>query len=201
MSAVPKPLLSPQEYLARERLADVRSEYYRGEMFVMAGGSPRHSLIKTNLTTALCSALKGRPCTAYDSDLRIRVAATGLYTYPDASVICGELQFDDEERDTVLNPTLLAEVLSDSTEAYDRGKKFDHYRQLPSLKEYLLVSQDCPKVERFARNPDGTWTLTIASGLDQSLDLPSIGVRLSLAEVFDKVDFSAEPAPTSQPKA
>jgi Uma2 family endonuclease len=197
MSAVPKRLLTPQEYLARERLADVRSEFYRGEMFVMAGGSPRHSLIKTNLTGELRNTLKGRPCTAYDSDLRIRVSATGLYTYPDASVICGELEFDDQKQDTVLNPTLLAEVLSESTEAYDRGKKFDHYRQLASLKEYLLVSQDCPKLEHFARNPDDTWTLTIVSGLDQSLDLPAIGVRLSLAEVFDKVDFSAEPASSS----
>ncbi len=188
MSAAPKPLLSPHEYLARERLADLRSEFYRGEMFAMAGGSPRHSLIKTNLLCALCNALKGRPCTAYDSDLRIRVSTTGLYTYPDASVICGELQFDDEHRDTVLNPTLLVEVLSESTEAYDRGKKFDHYRQLASLREYLLVSQDSPKLERFARNPDGTWTLTIVSGLDQSLDLSAIGVRLSLAEVYDKVD-------------
>jgi Uma2 family endonuclease len=192
MSAVPKPVLSPQEYLARERLADCRSEFYRGEMFAMAGGSPRHSLIKTNLVGELRNLLKGRSCTAYDSDLRILVSATGLYTYPDASVICGELQFDDDHRDTVLNPTLLAEVLSDSTEAYDRGKKFDHYRQLPSLREYLLVAQDSPRLERFARNPDGTWTLTIVSGMDQSLALPAIGVTLSLAEVYDKVDFAEE---------
>jgi Uma2 family endonuclease len=201
MSAPPKPLLSPQEYLARERKAAVRSEYYRGEMFVMAGGSPRHSRIKTNLTTTLCNALKGRPCTAYDSDRRIRVSATGLYTYPDASVLCGELQFDGEERDTVLNPTLLAEVLSESTEAYDRGKRFDHYRQLDSLKEYLLVSQDAPRLERLARNPDGTWTLTIVTGLDQSLELPSIGVKLSLAQVFDKVEFGAETGTSPEPSA
>jgi Uma2 family endonuclease len=198
MSAVPKPLLSPQEYLARERLADFRSEFYRGEIFAMAGGSPRHSLIKTNLVGELRNVLKGRPCTAYDSDLRVRVSATGLYTYPDASVICGKLEFDDEHQDTVLNPTLLAEVLSDSTEAYDRGKKFAHYRQVASLREYLLVAQDSPKLERFARNQDGTWTLTIANGLDQSLDLSSIGVRLSLAEVYDKVDFTPEPATSSE---
>jgi Uma2 family endonuclease len=191
--------LTPAEYLRIERAAEYRSEYLAGEMFAMAGGSPRHSLIKTNLLRELSAALKRRPCTAYDSDLRIRVSATGLYTYPDASVICGELQFDDEHRDTVLNPTLLAEVLSDSSEAYDRGKNFDHYRQLPSLQEYLLVSQDNPRLERFARNADGTWTLTIKSGLDQSLELPAIGVTLSLAEVFDKVDFTAEAAATSEP--
>jgi Uma2 family endonuclease len=194
MSAAGKTLLSPQEYLARERLADVRSEFYRGEILVMGGGSPRHSLIKTNLLCELRNALKGRPCTAYDSVLRIRVSATGLYTYPDASVICGELEFDDQQRDTVLNPTLLAEVLSESTEAYDRGKKFGHYRQLASLQEYLLVAQDSPRLERFARNPDGTWTLTVVSGMDQSLDLPAIGVRLSLAEVFDKVEFDDQEA-------
>ena len=201
MSTVSERLLSPQEYLARERLADFRSQFYRGEMFAMAGGSPRHSLIKTNLLRELSSGLKGRPCTAYNSDLRILVSATGLYTYPDASVICGELQFDDQHRDTVLNPALLAEVLSDSTEAYDRGKKFTHYRQIVSLQEYLLVSQDSPRLELFSRNPDGTWTLTIATGLDQSLDLPAIGVRLSLAEVYDKVDITSEPAPSPEAPA
>ena len=190
---------TPAEYLRIERAARVRSEYFAGEMFAMAGGSPRHSLIKTNQVGELRSVLKGRPCTAYDSDLRIRVAPTGLYTYPDASVICGPLEFDDEHRDTVLNPTLLAEVLSESTEAYDRGKKFDHYRQVPSLREYLLISQDTPKLERFARNADGTWTLTIVSGLDQSLELPSIGVTISLAEIYDKVDFAAPPAASPEP--
>src|SRR5438270_8317210 len=121
-------------------------------MFAMLGGTPRHSRIKTNLLVELGVRLKGHERAPYDSDLRIRVAATGLYTYPDASVICGELEFDDVQKDTVLNPTLLVEVLSDSTEAYDRGKKFDHYRKIPALKEYLLISQDCPKVERYARN-------------------------------------------------
>jgi len=140
----------------------------------------------------LRSALRGRPCTAYDSDLRIRVSASGLYTYADASVICGELQLDDQDPNTVLNPTLIAEVLSETTEAYDRGKKFDHYGKLPSLEEYLLVSQDSPRLERFSKNPNGTWTLTIASGLDRSLELPSIGVTLSLAEVYDKIDFTSE---------
>ena len=119
--------------------------------------------------------------------------------YPDASVICDPLQFDDQHRDTVLNPTLIAEVLSDSTEAYDRGKKFDHYRKLASLREYLLVAQDSPTLERFSRNPDGTWTLTIASGLEQSLQLAAIGVTLSLAEVYDKVDFPAAPEPVPEP--
>jgi len=187
------PLLTPAEYLRLERAATYRSEFFAGKMFAMAGGSPRHSLIKTNLVSELRSGLKGRPCTAFDSDLRVRVSATGLYTYPDASVICGELQFDDSERDTVLNPTLLAEVLSDSTEAYDRGKKFEHYRQVASLQEYLLVSQDTPRVELHSRNPDGSWTPTIAIGLVQTLVLPALGVKLSMAEIYDKVVFTAGP--------
>jgi Uma2 family endonuclease len=188
--------LTPAEYLRIERAAPYRSEYFAGEMFAMAGGSPRHSLITMNVGSELRNRLKGRPCTAYESNLRIRVSATGLYTYPGASVICGELEFDDERQDTVLNPTLIVEVLSDSTEAYDRGKKFGHYRQLESLREYLLVAQDRPYLERFLRNADNTWTLTVASGLDQSLELPSIGVTLPLSEVYDKVSFAAGPAPS-----
>ncbi len=195
MSTVPQPWISPEEYLARERVAQLRSEYYGGEIFAMAGGSPRHSLIGANTIAALNMALRGRPCAVYTNDLRIRVSATGLYTYPDASVICGKLEFDDEHRDTVLNPTLLVEVLSESTEAYDRGKKFRHYQRLPTLKDYVLISQEIPRVERFARNADGTWTLTAVEGLDQSIELPSIGVTLQLAEVYQRVDFAAGEPP------
>ncbi len=188
------PLLTPQEYLRIERAALYRSEYFAGEMFAMAGGSPKHSRLKTNVLSELNVRLKQRPCAAYDSDLRICVKATGLYTYPDASVICGELECDDEHQDTVLNPTVVVEVLSKSTEAYDRGKKFDHYRRLESLQEYLLVSQDGPTLEHFRRNTDGTWTLTVVEGLDRSLDLPVLGITLPLAEVYDKVDLSAQEA-------
>jgi Uma2 family endonuclease len=184
--------LSPSEYLAIERVASCRSEYLNGEMFAMAGGSPRHSLIKANLVRELGIALKGHPCTAYDSDLRIHIKASGLYTYADASVVCGALQLDDQDPETVLNPTLVAEVLSDSTEAYDRGRKFEYYRSLPSLKEYLLVRQDDPTLERFLKSADGSWPPTVVRGLDQSLHLPSIGVTLSLSEVFEKVEFPAE---------
>ena len=184
-------VLTPAEYLRIERAATYRSEYFRGEMFAMAGGSPKHSLIKMNIAGELRNRLKGRPCVAYDSDLRIK-CPTGLYTYPDASVICGKLEFDDEHKDTALNPTLLVEVLSKSTEAYDRGKKFNHYGQIKSLREYVLVSQDEPMIQRFLRNDDDTWTLTTVTGLEQSLRLLSIDVELPLAEVFDRVDFTAE---------
>ena len=191
---------APAEYLRRERAAEYRSEYYAGEIFAMAGGSPRHSLIKINIGAMLRDRLLKQPCTPYNSDLRIRVP-TGLYTYPDVSVICGELEFDDEFKDTILNPTVLVEVLSPTTEAYDRGKKFDHYRRIESLREYVLVSQDEPRVERFLRNDDGTWTLAIASGLTESITLPSIGVTLPLSEVFIKVDFTADEVAAPPPPA
>ena len=182
---------TPAEYLHLERAATYRSEYFRGEIFAMAGGSPQHSRIKTNVISQLNSQLKGQPCTTYDSDLRIK-CPTGLYTYPDASVICAELEFDDDQRDTVLNPTLLIEVLSKSTEAYDRGKKFDNYRSIPSLREYVLVSQDEPTIQRFLRNDDNTWTLTAVAGLDQTIPLRSIGIDLPLSEVYERVQFTIE---------
>jgi Uma2 family endonuclease len=199
MSAAPQRIskLTPEEYLAIERAAEFRSEYHAGEMFAMVGGSPRHSLIKTQVLATLTVRLRGRACTAYDSDLRIRVSATGLYTYPDASVICGPLEFDDQRRDTVLNPAVLVEVLSESTEAYDRGKKFNHYRRIESLKEYLLVSQDEPKIEHYLRSDDGSWKLTEAAGLEATLRLPSLEIALPLREVYDKVDFAEPNLPPS----
>lgn len=188
-----KSLISPAEYLQRERAAEHRSEYYAGEIFAMTGGSPQHSLIKLNVGSILRDKLLDRPCTPYDSDLRI-LTPSGLYTYPDVSVICGSLEFADNIRDTVVNPTLIVEVLSPSTEAYDRGKKFEHYRRILSLREYVLISQDTPRVERFSRNDDGTWTLAIANQLDQAIELTSLDVKLPLAEVFRKVDFADQVA-------
>ncbi len=181
--------LTPAEYLKIERAAEFRHEYFNGEMFAMFGGSPQHSLIKMNVGGELRDQLKGRPCTAFDSDLRIRVSPAGLYTYPDISVVCGELEFDDDQGDTVLNPVLLVEVLSDSTEAYDRGKKFEHYRRIASLREYVLISQKSPTIERYLRNPDETWTLTAVIGLDASIHLPTLDVTLPLVEVYDRVTF------------
>lgn len=182
--------IDPAEYLRRERVAEFRSEYFAGEVFAMAGGSFRQSLIKANVVRELGNSLKGRPCMACDSDLRVKVSATGLYTYPDASVICEPIEFDDDQRDTVLNPVLLVEVLSSSTEAYDRGKKFEHYRRISSFRDYLLISQDAPHVEHFHRNDDETWTLTDVNGIDAILELTSLGVRLHLREIYDKVNFA-----------
>jgi Uma2 family endonuclease len=189
MSTVPKRWLSPQEYLAQERLADFRSEYYRGETFAMAGGSPRHSLIKANTVAELRRAVRGGPCRVYDSDLKILVSANGLFTYPDASVICGKVELSALDDRTATNPAVLAEVLSESSEAYDRGKKFDLFSQIPSLRHYLLISQDSPAVEVRSRNVDGGWTPNAVSGLDAALDLQAIGVTISLAEIYLGVEF------------
>jgi len=185
-------VIDPAEYLRQERLAEFRSEYFAGEIFAMAGGSFRQSLIKLNVGAEFRSALKGKPCMACDSDLRIKVSATGLYTYPDASVICEPVEFEDEHRDTVLNPVLLVEVLSPSTEAYDRGKKFEHYRRISSLRDYLLISQDAPHIEHFHRNENQTWTLTDINGMEAKVDIASLGISVQLREVYDKVDFTSE---------
>jgi Uma2 family endonuclease len=191
--AIPKTVrhLTEAEYLAIERAAEFKSEFFDGEMFAMAGGSPMHSLIATNLASEVRTRLRGRPCVPFNSDLRLKIMATGLHTYPDLSVVCGPLEFADQEEDTIINPTLLAEVLSDSTEGYDRGKKFEHYRQIPTLREYLLVSQKEPRIEQFVRGDDGEWRLREAAGMEAEIQLPSLQITLPLAEVFAQVKFEA----------
>ena len=183
------PFISPEEYLRIERAAEDKSEYLDGEMFAMAGGSSTHSLIALNAGAELRHLLKGNRCAPYESNLRIFFPSTGLYSYPDASVICGPLAFVDDHSDMVTNPTLIVEVLSDSTEAYDRGRKFAHYRTLPSFAEYVLVSQREPLVEVFFRQADGTWQLTPVRGREASVRLQSLGIELRLAEVYDRVEF------------
>lgn len=189
MTVPSKPHLTPQQYLAIERAAETRSEYLNGEMVAMTGGNRDHSLILGNLLWELGSQLRDRPCEVYSIGLRVHVAQTGLYTYPDVIVVCGEPQLEDEQADTLLNPTVIVEVLSPKTESYDRGRKFQHYRTLGSLAEYLLVSQTQPRIERFLRQADGLWLFGDAAGLEAALTLPSIGCELKLAEVYAKVRF------------
>src|SRR5262245_7965092 len=184
-----KARLTPEEYLAIERKATYKSEYVNGEMFAMSGASPRHVLIVTNVVAELRQQLKQRPCTVYSTDLRVKVRPTGLYTYPDVIVVCGQPQFDDEQQDTMLNPTVIVEVLSESTKDYDRGGKFEHYRSLMSLAEYILIAQDKSHVEHFVRQPDNRWLLAETNRLDDTIHLPSIECHLELAEVYDKVDI------------
>ncbi len=178
-----------EEYLALERATEARHEFLAGEVFAMGGASERHNLIATNLVRELSQQLKGRPCKTYSADMRVRVASSGLYTYPDVVVVCGEAHFDDAGRDTLLNPTLLIEVLSASTESYDRGDKFEHYRKLDSLREYLLVAQDRVHLEQFVRQADGQWLLSDADDRAALVRLPSIEVTVPLGELYDKVDL------------
>lgn len=195
MSTVEKRLLSPQEYLAQERLADFRSEFYNGEVFAIAGASWEHTLIKDNLAREAGNQLKDGPCRVLTSDLRVKVSATGLYTYPDIVIVCDTPQLEDDEFDTLLNPRVIVEVLSDSTEQYDRGRKFAQYRQLPSFQEYVLVAQDCPLVERFVRQPDDTWVLTAFSDSGQTFAFSTIPVTISLAEIYRGVKPSRPTSP------
>ena len=191
MSLQPKPRLTPEEYLALERKAEYKSEYLAGEMFAMAGASERHVSIVANVMYLLAGQLKGRPCKAYASDMRVRVSPTGLYTYPDVVVVCGQPQFADEQQDTLLNPMLIVEVLSESTKDYDQGEKFEHYRTLASLSEYVPIAQDKYHIEHFVRQPDNRWLLSETNLLEDTIHLPSIACDLALAEVYDKVEMPA----------
>ena len=190
MSIQRQPRLTPEEYLALERAAACKSEYYAGESFAMAGASERHVSIVANTMYLLVGQLKGRPCKAYANDMRLKVSPTGLYTYPDILVVCSAPVFTDEHNDTLLNPTVLVEVLSESTEAYDRGRKFDHYRTLVSLSDYVLISQDQPKIEHFVRQSDSRWLFSAYNNLDDTVEIMSIACALPLRDVYDKVDVS-----------
>jgi Uma2 family endonuclease len=181
--------ITPQEYLIRERQASIKSEFYQGEIFAMGGGSANHSLIAANFAGEARNALKDKPCTVFNSDLRVQVQATGLYTYPDATIVCGEQIFDDDHRDTLLNPTVIVEVLSDSTEKYDRGKKSNHYRQIKSLKELILIAQDRPQVERFTRQPNGDWLFNEQKELSAEFELKSLDISVAMSELYRGVKF------------
>ena len=191
MAALPKVQLSPEEYLALDRAASTKSEYIDGEIVAMAGASLEHNLIVANVVGSLWGQLRGRSCGIVPSDMRVFVPATGNYVFPDATVVCGSPQLADRHHDILLNPTLIVEVLSDSTEAYDRGGKFAGYRSIPSLQEYLLVAQDKRLLERYVRQPNGDWTLTEFSRPDAVVGLVSVGCQLPLAEVYDRVTFDA----------
>ncbi|HEX3150201.1 MAG TPA: Uma2 family endonuclease [Gemmataceae bacterium] len=193
MSAIPKPLLTPEEYLVRERKAEFKSEYYRGEMFAMASASREHNSVKDNLIIEIGTRLKGSPCRTFSSDQRVKVSPTGLYTYPDIVVVCGKAEYDSLDKDTLLNPVAIIEVLSPSTENYDRGAKFRQYEQLPSMKEYILVAQNEPVCERFVRQGDSDWLRTIVTGLAGELLFATLPVRIPMADIYNGVEFPSEP--------
>ncbi len=189
MTTRPDLRITPEEYLRIERAAEWKSEYIDGEVFAMAGASPRHVLITTNLVGELRDRLRATPCTTYAADLRVATDRQRHYTYPDVVVACEPLQFVDEQRDTITNPTLIAEVLSESTEKYDRGAKFERYRSVLSLAEYMLVSQDRVHVELYTRQPHGAWVLREWNDPDAEIDLGSLRCRVKVAEIYAKVAF------------
>ena len=185
---------TPDEYYRLEVQADHRSEYYDGEIFAMAGGSARHGQICANILRQLGNKLDGAACVPFGSDLKLRVKATGLRTYPDVSVYCGkrEVDPDDPARQTYTNPSVLVEVLSPSAEQYDRGTKAVHYRRIETLKIILLVSQDDARVDTHVRQPDGSWSLREHEGIDHVLPLEAIGVQLPLTAIYQGVDFTSD---------
>jgi Uma2 family endonuclease len=184
--------LTPQEYLALERESDIKHEFYDGQAFAMAGASLAHARIVANLVIALQSRLGGR-CEALSSDMRVKVGANGLHTYPDVVVICSKPQLEDQVQDTLLNPGIIFEVLSPSTERYDRGRKFALYQGLESLTDYLLVSQDMARVEHFAREDAGHWRFTAYDGLDSVVEIESIQCNIPAADIFARIDFGPQP--------
>lgn len=188
------------EYLAFEQTTDLRHEFIEGDVLPRFVEREAHVLINGSLYVALRHRLKHRDCRVFMSQLRLKVEATGMFAYPDLCVVCGKEQFVKGIFHTLTNPTVIVEILSKSTEAFDRGVKFRNYRQLPSLQEYVLISQDSPRIERFLRRDDGQWIFTDVTGLDATITLPSIDCELALAEVYEQVTFedSADDSQSSQ---
>lgn len=182
--------VTPEEYLTLERKAETKSEYLDGEIFAMTGASKNHNLIAGNVFSALKQHLREKPCEIYISDMRVKIPTANLYTYPDVAVVCGESQFEDDAVDTLLNPTLIVEVLSKSTAAYDRTTKFGYYRTLSSVAEYLLIAQSGYHVEHYAKQADDRWLLADLRGMEDVLQLDSVQCSLALGEIYEKVSLS-----------
>jgi Uma2 family endonuclease len=185
----PARTVSPDEYLAFERAAETKHEYLDGRVFAMAAASLRHNRLVTNLIVGLHTAARGTKCEVLPSNMRLHVVASGLYAYPDVTLVCGEPELEDAHLDTLLNPTVLIEVLSPSTVRYDRGREAEHYRTIESLREYLLVSQDRVHIEQYRRTGLRQWTLTEAVGREDGITIDAIGSTLRLAEVYDGMEF------------
>ncbi|MDQ3035487.1 MAG: Uma2 family endonuclease [Myxococcota bacterium] len=192
MVQAPRQLISEAGYLAFERTAAEKHEYVNGEMYAMAGGSPLHAAIAASLARILGNALVGSRCGVASSDLRVHVRSTGLYTYPDLTVVCDRVQRHPDDDTVIVNPTLIVEILSASTEAYDRGAKFRHYEHIPSLAEYLLVSADGRRLEHFRRLESEQWLRTVADADDDpesTLELPALGARITLRELLQGLEI------------
>ncbi|HEY7304259.1 MAG TPA: Uma2 family endonuclease [Bryobacteraceae bacterium] len=192
MATVPASYVSPEEYLERERKAETKSEYIRGEIFAMAGASIRHGRIVSNLVRELGNRLTDGPCEVFATDLRLAVDPSAMYTYPDVMVVCGDPIVIDKHKDTITNPIVILEVLSDSTKNYDRGQKFQCYRTLSSLKDYLTIAQDEMRVERWTRQQNGQWLLTEFDRTSGAIELQSVAVTLEIVDIYRRVDFTTQ---------
>lgn len=181
--------LTEEQYLALERAAESKSEFFDGEMFAMSGGSVRHAALQSNLQGELFAGLRGGECRVYGPDLRIRDSRR-MYTYPDATVVCGKSVLADDQQDVLLNPTVIFEILSPTTETYDRGLKFQRYRTIATLQEYILVDQSQVRIEQYTRQDNHVWTLRDYQSMDETMTIASIGVSLSLAKIYDRVEIS-----------
>jgi len=189
MANAPDRRLSEQEYLEIERGLETKNEFYLGKMFAMSGASRKHIVITGNIASEIHQQFKDRKCEVYQADMRVKVSPTGLYTYPDVVALCHEPKFEDAAVDTLLNPQVIIEVASKSTEQYDRRIKFAHYKTLDSLQVYIMVSQEQPVVERFIRQPDGQWLLWIGDKLSDELIINCIGCKLRLSDIYARIEF------------
>jgi Uma2 family endonuclease len=200
MSAIPKRRFTEAEYLAIERTAEFKSEYYNGQLFAMAGTSPQHNRIKENVIGEIFSQIKKSPCQSFSSDQRVLSVSNRHYFYPDIVIVCGTLEYAEQDKNTLVNPQVIFEVLSESTEEYDRTVKFESFSKLPSLKEFVFIRQKYPIVERFTKKDDRTWNFRMFSDLNESFSLTTIPVQVAMADIFRGVEFPKveDPAPESQ---
>jgi Uma2 family endonuclease len=199
MQTAAKKQMTVAEYLEWERLSPTKHAFLAGEVFAMAGGSEMHSALAANAIGALRARLRGQPCRVYTSDMRLRVEATDYFSYPDVQVACDPRRFDGDKRDVLLNPSIIIEVLSDSTAAWDRGEKFWHFRHIESFREYVLVSQDAWQIEHYTRQPNGAWLLESVEGQTGVLRLPTIQCDVPLAEVYGDTGLAPDARPAIPP--
>jgi len=184
-----KTIFTPAEYLAMEEVAEYKSEYHNGEIFTMSGGTTDHSLVAVNAIASLSRQLEPKPCRVFNSDMRLHIERSSMYTYPDGMVICGKIELVKKRKDTVTNPVLIVEVLSESTRDYDRAAKFDLYKQIPSLQEYVLIESERPRFECYRRAADDRWTIEAFDGLDAVARLESIACEMPLRRLYRRVSW------------
>jgi len=189
-AAVKKEYFTIEDYLTTEEEAGYKSEYYNGEIVAMSGGSRNHSVICFNLNRRIGEAIDDKDCTGFDSNMKLRIAETDSFFYPDVMVVCGDIQFYEERKDIIINPVLIIEVLSPSTGSFDRGEKFEYYRSISSVKEYLLISQDKPMVEAYYKQDEKKWLYSVVKGVEESIDLQSIDCKLFLKDIYHKTEMS-----------